>query len=179
MKWLLAIIGNHVSTHESLRTLNIKDERNGETALFRCFSCFFFIVDPFQLTLWSSGGEGEGSGFTLCMFGAHCPSKKSLKCSSGLQLFSISNRSNEQQRGLYLLMMCCVFFFFLSFSFTGWRLAKPYGSSLAIQQCSTHQHTFRHISLNVSTHAGWRCLFGQRTCKSTQFTLVLRFCLFL
>ncbi len=31
--------------------------------------------------------------FGLCMFSAHCPSCKKLKCSSGLQLSSISNRS--------------------------------------------------------------------------------------
>lgn len=106
------------------------------------FFFFFFMIAPFPLTLWGSGGGGVGS---LCACSrAHCPSNRSLKCSSGLQLFSISNRSDEQQYGLFLFpyfyyVLCFLlsfpFFFFLFFFYPGWWLAEPRGGS-STSRCS-------------------------------------------
>lgn len=119
----------------------ISKTRNGDCTLsdiavffFFCSFCLF-IIDPFPLTLWSSGGGGVGS---LCAwFELTVHLNESLKCSSGLQLFSISNRSNEQQYGLYLLFLFNYVLYFLPFFFsfflflfsTGWWLAKPRGGS--------------------------------------------------
>lgn len=121
MKWLLAMIPSCASTRESLWTLNIKDEEWRDCTLsdiavflFFCSFCLFYYR-PFSFD--SMKQRGRGSGFTLCMVGAHCPSNKSLKCSSGLQLFSISNRSNEQQYGLNLFLSFNYVLYFLPFFF--------------------------------------------------------------
>lgn len=147
--------------------LNFEYQRRGMERLhsFRhcCVFLFLFFLSfyyrPFSFD--SMKQRGRGSGFTLCMVWAHCPSNESLKCSSGLQLFSISNRSNEQQYGLYLLVLFNYVLYFLPFFFsfflflfsTGWWLAKPRGSFSFSRYSGvslTYFWIFQHIGDAVS-----------------------------
>lgn len=118
------------------RCFECQSSRDSASAFVRTSPRF---SDPFPLTLRSSWKRRrlwrstEGARWTLCRFGlcmfqlavhlAKQQRKKSkiLKCSSGLQLSSISNRSYKQQYVFYFSFLCAmffpVFFVFSVFSF--------------------------------------------------------------
>lgn len=143
--------------------LNFEYQRRGMERLhsFRhcCVSVFFvlfvfFIIDPFPLTLWSSGGGGVGSLCAWLELTVHL-----IRAWNVLVVYScfpsatVATSSNMDWIFFFLFIMCCIFFLssFFSFFLTGWWLAKPHGSSsFFLATAAFHSHISEYFNMAVT-----------------------------